>query len=67
MSYSTRPFVELTVPNTRKVELNEVAELLQEETDKDQPKRMLIRTMLEFLQTQHELKNIVGQLDKLHG
>jgi AcrR family transcriptional regulator len=58
---------ELTVPNTRKEELNEVAGLLQEEADKDQPKRMLIRTMLEFLQTQHELKNIVGQLDKLLG
>ncbi|GGD97397.1 TetR/AcrR family transcriptional regulator [Paenibacillus nasutitermitis] len=58
---------ELMVPITRKTELNEVAGLLQEETDKDQPKRMLIRTMLEFLQTQHELKNIVGQLDKLLG
>jgi AcrR family transcriptional regulator len=56
---------ELAVPNTRKVELNEAAQLLQEEAGKDQPKRMLIRALLVFLQSEHELKNIVGQLDKL--
>jgi AcrR family transcriptional regulator len=56
---------ELAVPNTRKAELNEAAQLLQGEAEKDQPKRILIRALLEFLQSQHELKNIVGQLDKL--
>jgi AcrR family transcriptional regulator len=56
---------ELAVSITRKAELVEAVQLLQEEAEKEQPKRSLIRVLLEHLQSQHELKNMVGQLDKL--
>jgi AcrR family transcriptional regulator len=55
---------ELTVGNMRKTELIEAVELLQEEAKKDLPKRILIRSLLEFLRSQHELKNSISQLDK---
>jgi AcrR family transcriptional regulator len=55
---------ELSVGKTRKTELIEATELLQEEAKKDHPKRILIRSLLEFLRSQHELKNSISQLDK---
>jgi AcrR family transcriptional regulator len=57
---------ELAVPNTRKSELSEAAQVLREEAEKEEPKPILIRALLDFLRTQLELKNIVGQLDKLN-
>ncbi|MDB4868608.1 MAG: hypothetical protein JWR03_2941 [Cohnella sp.] len=57
---------DLSVPNTRKSELSEAAQVLREEVEKEEPKPILIRALLDFLRIQPELKNIVGQLDKLN-
>ncbi|MFD0714673.1 TetR/AcrR family transcriptional regulator [Paenibacillus sp. GCM10027626] len=56
---------ELATPNTRKEELKGAVQLLQEEMEKDQPKRILIDILLGHLRLQHELISIVGQLEKL--
>ncbi|MCC3373600.1 TetR/AcrR family transcriptional regulator [Cohnella sp. REN36] len=63
----TSAIQELTVQNTRKEELNGAVQLLQEEVEKDQPKRILIDILLGHLQSQHELISIVGPLRKLLG
>ncbi|MCD9022868.1 TetR/AcrR family transcriptional regulator [Cohnella silvisoli] len=56
---------ELAVPNARRKELLEAALLLQEETVKEEPRRVLIRALLDFLRNQHELISIAGQLSRL--
>jgi hypothetical protein len=56
---------ELSVSSGRKAELNDAAALLQDEIEKDEPKRILIRALLDFLQSQHELNSIAQQLRKL--
>ncbi|MCJ8014146.1 TetR family transcriptional regulator [Paenibacillus sp. KQZ6P-2] len=56
---------ELPALNSRKEDLNEAAQLLKEEAAKEEPKRILIRALIEFLESQHELRNIVGQIQKL--
>ncbi|MBB6669498.1 TetR/AcrR family transcriptional regulator [Cohnella nanjingensis] len=61
----TSAIEELTVQNTRKEELNGAVQLLQEEVQKDRPKRILIDILLGHLRSQHELISIIGQIGKL--
>ncbi|QMV44755.1 TetR/AcrR family transcriptional regulator [Cohnella cholangitidis] len=46
---------ELSVPNVRKRELEQILELLREEGGKDEPRRFLVTALLNELATEHEL------------
>ncbi|MBW5448566.1 TetR family transcriptional regulator [Cohnella sp. CFH 77786] len=58
---------ELNVPNGRREELIEAARLLRDEAEKEEPRRIHVRVLTDFLQSQHELKYWVSQLNKLLG
>ncbi|SFA73548.1 transcriptional regulator, TetR family [Cohnella sp. OV330] len=46
---------ELSVPNARKRELEQILELLREEGEKEEPRRFLVTALLNELGTEHEL------------
>jgi AcrR family transcriptional regulator len=56
---------ELNETHGRKAELQETVELLREELEKEEPRRALVRALFLSLHTQHELKPMAGQLEKL--
>ncbi len=56
---------ELVITNYHRTELHEALVLLQEEVEKDQPKVVLIRAMLQFLKKEHELQDIIEKLNKI--
>ncbi|AJS60439.1 TetR/AcrR family transcriptional regulator [Paenibacillus sp. IHBB 10380] len=56
---------ELPITNSEKKELQEATLLLQEELACEQPKLVLIRALLVFLEKAHGLKDILRQLEKL--
>jgi AcrR family transcriptional regulator len=56
---------ELSITNSEKKELKEATLLLQEEIACEQPKLVLIRALIVFLEKEHGLKDILRQLEKL--
>ncbi|MDO3408947.1 helix-turn-helix domain-containing protein [Saccharibacillus sp. CPCC 101409] len=56
---------ELVITNHHRTELQEALTLLKEELEKDEPKVVLIRAMLQFLMKEHELRDIIEKLNKI--
>lgn len=57
---------ELQVTNARRAELHEATHLLQEEAADERPRMVLVRALINLLQTQHELVSIASQLERLY-
>lgn len=55
---------ELSITNFRKAELSDAIALLQEELANEYPKSVLIHALLGFIGKEHELENIVRQLER---
>jgi hypothetical protein len=53
---------ELSVPNVRKRELEQVLELLKEEAQKEEPRRFLLHALLNDLGAEHELMPYASQM-----
>ncbi|WP_340459502.1 hypothetical protein [Paenibacillus graminis] len=56
---------ELSITNSEKTELQEAVHLLQEELKSEQPKSLMVRALIAFLEKEHGLKDILRQLEKL--
>ncbi|GAB6988407.1 TetR/AcrR family transcriptional regulator [Paenibacillus pini] len=56
---------ELPVPNAQKTELQEATLLIQEEMECDNPKIVIVRALIVFLEKESHLKDILKQLEKL--
>jgi AcrR family transcriptional regulator len=57
--------MEMTATNYRKTELKEAVALLREQFDNEQPKAVMVKSLLNFLGEEHPLKGIVRQLEQL--
>ncbi|RAP77419.1 TetR/AcrR family transcriptional regulator [Paenibacillus montanisoli] len=55
---------ELQVTSARKTELHEAAQLLQDETEAEAPRPVLVRALIGLLQTQNELESVAARLEK---
>lgn len=53
---------ELSVPNARKRELEQILELLRDEGEKEKPRRFLVTALLNELATEHELEPYVTKM-----
>lgn len=53
---------ELSVPNVRKRELEQILELLREEGEREAPRRFLVTALLNELATEHELEPYVAKM-----
>jgi AcrR family transcriptional regulator len=56
---------ELSISNSEKTELQEATALIQEELESEQPKLVLVRALLAFLEREKGLKDILIPLEKL--